>query len=192
MIISSFFTDQWQPKEWLTPLITIYNVITNNKVVDNQQCSEVGWWFYKYDFVDYNSDWAYSIFVDWWSELQDWERYSVTWNWEQWKLTEQEKVLDEIKHYVHSANRNTQYNHILTKFKDLKKILEEELKKENKPEIVEIVKEIPVIQEKLKEIDYWLIENIVSKTIKQSHLQNLRNKARMLLKRKINFLKSKI
>jgi len=65
MIISSFFTEDCIPKEWLLPTIDVWDVSKNTKIIDSWICEEVWWWFYKYNFQSYSPMMRYSMIIDW-------------------------------------------------------------------------------------------------------------------------------
>lgn len=76
--IAVYFTNNWVPATWLTPIV---NIIERNWAV------RVTWWickelqngFYIYNFDEYNPDKQYLYLFDWGSTLSDFDRYKP-WN----------------------------------------------------------------------------------------------------------------
>lgn len=72
--ITTFFTENGVPKTGLSPTINIIEV--NGTVrVTNWPLTEVGLWFYVYDFNYYDPDKIYCYQIDGTATLSGWERY---------------------------------------------------------------------------------------------------------------------
>jgi hypothetical protein len=80
MFVISFFTEAGTPKTGLSPVIDIWRVSDNFKVVTSQGMSEVGGGFYKYDFTGYDASLDYAIRVDGGATLPIMERYAYAGN----------------------------------------------------------------------------------------------------------------
>ena len=74
-LITSRFYESWVPKTWLTPKITAILEEDSSIVVNTQDMTEVGGWFYKYEFEGYNASKLYFFSIDWGATLADSERY---------------------------------------------------------------------------------------------------------------------
>ena len=73
--IAVSFTDWWVPKTWLTPKVTIID-LNGNKMVENWDCNEIGYWWYTYNFNRYSPNKVYLYVFDWGSALSnDYDRY---------------------------------------------------------------------------------------------------------------------
>lgn len=84
-IITAFFSDRGIPAEGLTPAIRIRTVADNTVVVGDDPANpvymtELGDGFYKYDFVDYDSDQDYLMLMDGGDILTVHDRFQVAAN----------------------------------------------------------------------------------------------------------------
>ena len=73
--IAVSFTDWWVPKTWLSPVVTIIDR-TGKKYIENWPLTELGYWWYIYNFAKYSPDKTYLYMFDWGSALEsDYDRY---------------------------------------------------------------------------------------------------------------------
>ena len=64
LTITAFFTDKGNPKTGLTPTIRIRDVDSTSLEVTDENMSEVGDGWYKFNFTDYNEEKTYSFRAD--------------------------------------------------------------------------------------------------------------------------------
>lgn len=77
MIIVVNFLNAGVPATGLTPEITVYNLITDAKVIDAASMAEVADGFYKYDFTDYDATVPYAFKADGGITLDASDRYRL-------------------------------------------------------------------------------------------------------------------
>jgi len=81
MDVMAFFSKNWAPQAWLSPLVTIvqldWTVVHNNVAM-----TDVWYWFYNYVFTNSISSISYIVIADWIDPTLD-QRYSRYW----WRLT---------------------------------------------------------------------------------------------------------
>lgn len=78
MYISSYFSDNGNPKTLLTPTIDIYRVSDSLLVISAVSMTEIGSGFYKYNFSSYDNNYDYVIICDGGSSLYGSERYTIS------------------------------------------------------------------------------------------------------------------
>jgi len=76
MWVTAFFTEQGTPKTGLTPKVSIWKVSDDSVIVNEQNMSEIGGGFYKFEFSAYDPDLDYAVRCDGGSGLPVNERYS--------------------------------------------------------------------------------------------------------------------
>jgi len=74
MYITAYFTNAWTPITWLTPSISVIK-LSDDSVVDSWTMSEISWGYYKYNFTTFDSSTEYLYTIDWWSALNNADRY---------------------------------------------------------------------------------------------------------------------
>lgn len=63
--VLSFFDNSWVPATWLTPIIQ--GISITGSALFSWVMTEISWWRYSYDIVNYNKGIKYLITVDWWA-----------------------------------------------------------------------------------------------------------------------------
>lgn len=197
MLISSFFTDWWSPRTWLSPTIKIYDLKKSIEIVTSDPCVEVWWWFYKYDFSKYSGTNEYVMLIDWWDVLEDWERYCIVWN-------DNSVKMEEISHYAQSANTHAQYNNFLQKLDLLETKMFDEIKKINQEvKTVEVVKEVQwsiwqwdldFIESAIRNssVDYSKVASLLDNLMQKKELEDKKNKVKALVLNKKKQLAKKL
>lgn len=172
MDILSFFSTNKSPTTWLSPTITIKDVAGTEYVL-NWNMSEVGEWFYNYEF-EADEAVSYIIISDWWDDNLD-SRTTYWW----WQIIEEAsaKNIKDIENYVIWANRGVEaiINKINKETKEANEwLFENVIAKLEQWTNKETIKETTVIENKIdvKQI----VEDLVWALEEQKKEEEKRNK----------------
>lgn len=137
--ISTFFSIGWLPAQGLSPIVDIWFRNWDKKITW-WILTEIGWWFYIYNFDDYSSDSQYLYLFDGWATLSTPERYRRGSN-------EMDAYTNKIS-WWRTAATITNYT---PDFDELKKLIDSKEYKQDDTKILKAIKGIKL--EKYKPVD---------------------------------------
>lgn len=73
--ITAFFTEGFSPKTGLSPIVDVYRISDNFRVVAAQTMTQIGGGYYKYNFADYDDTEEYVVIADGGVGISNMERY---------------------------------------------------------------------------------------------------------------------
>lgn len=180
MYITAYFTNAWTPITWLTPSISVIK-LSDDSVVDSWTMSEISWGYYKYNFTTFDSSTEYLYTIDWWSALNNADRYK---SW----VTPAEINESNLHTYLDSYTNKKDWKATPVTVSDtsvsrfeleelLKKLQEDLTPKEtiNLENIVKLIKlETQKNIPKQEKIDLWSLENKLDKIIELNKIQKIK------------------